>query len=894
MTHLRLPAALLTGVCITLLSAQSIQQLEYFIDTDPGYGLANQVAVTPGDSINQLFTVDLFGLTSGFHALFVRVRDADGYWSLAGSRPFYLEAADLTADRHITAVEYFIDHDPGYGLGSSITIAPDSSINRLFPIDLAGLGSGFHALFVRVQDAAGYWSLAGSRPFFLENADLTADRHITAVEFFIDHDPGYGLATPVTIFLDSSIDQLFPVDLDGLSSGFHALFVRARDAAGFWSMAGSRPFYLENADITAQRHITAAEYFIDHDPGFGLATPVPISPDSSVNQLFAVSLDSLTSGFHALFVRVRDAGGSWSMAGSRPFFLEASDLAHDRSIVAAEYFVDLDPGYGQATPITITPDSSLNHLYTIDLAGVPTGFHTLFVRVMDANGLWSLATAKPFYLDIDELTTPTIESINYYFTGSNEFTSSTTSYRDFAATTNLDAEILADLTELTQDSTYQLHMYAKDELGRVSMKTGSTVLVAYGAFISVSRDSLHFGYLDTDSSASLSFFVHNVGTPDSILTINDLPTSCPDFTATAEDSSIMAGDSTRIIVTFTPTVPQDYDCDLTIQSNAIDYPERTVQLLGRSVNSAPVAWPDTVITEEDVRTFINVLANDQDADDTYLAVIHFSQPTFGAAAFTESSMIDYTPLANYYGADSLSYVVTDGHEAYDTASVYIEILPVNDRPGEFRMISMNRDSVVQITTDMLDDSLAFSWTSAMDVEGDSVYYHFELSDSLALLAIEDLADTVVSLRFDSLASWIFDIGAVFATGTWNLAATDRQDTNWVQDGPFALTIDLSTLDIRDLFGIPKEFALHQNYPNPFNPTTILRFDLPIATNVQLDIYDILGRKISRLASEQMEPGYHSIIWSGRDRSGRQIPSGIYIARLVAGEYTRSIKMLLLK
>jgi hypothetical protein len=195
---------------------------------------------------------------------------------------------------------------------------------------------------------------------------------------------------------------------------------------------------------------------------------------------------------------------------------------------------------------------------------------------------------------------------------------------------------------------------------------------------------------------------------------------------------------------------------------------------------------------------------------------------------------------------------------------------------------------------MLDDSLAFSWTSAMDVEGDSVYYHFELSDSLALLAIEDLADTVVSLRFDSLASWIFDIGAVFATGTWNLAATDRQDTNWVQDGPFALTIDLSTLDIRDLFGIPKEFALHQNYPNPFNPTTILRFDLPIATNVQLDIYDILGRKISRLASEQMEPGYHSIIWSGRDRSGRQIPSGIYIARLVAGEYTRSIKMLLLK
>jgi hypothetical protein len=894
MNNLRLPVALLTGVCVTLLSAQSIQQLEYFIDTDPGYGQANQVTITPGDSINQLFTVDISGLTSGFHALFVRIRDDTGYWSLAGNRPFYLEAADLSTNRNVVAVEYFIDHDPGYGLGETTTVTPDSSINRLFPIDLGGLVSGFHALFVRVQDAAGYWSLAGSRPFFLENADIAADRHITAVEFFIDHDPGYGLASPVSIFPDSSIDQLFPVDLDTLSSGFHALFVRARDAAGFWSMASSRPFYLENADIAAQRHITAAEYFVDHDPGYGLATPVPITPDSSINQLFAVSLDSLTSGFHALFVRVRDAAGFWSMAGSRPFYLEASDLAYDRSILAAEYFIDYDPGYGQASPIAIAPDSSINQLYMIDLVDESTGFHTLFVRVRDAAGYWSLATAKPFYLDFEDLTAPNLSSINYFFTGTNDFTSSVATYSNPLPSSNLDAEIWADLSELTQDSTYQLHITARDERGRVSLGSTNSLLVAFGAYISIFPDTLHFGYLNIDSTATLSFVVRNQGTPDSILTITELALPYSDFAATVDTTSIISGDSALVTVTFTPTAPQLYDGDLTIRSNALDYPGLTLHLLGRSTNSAPVAQPDTVITDEDVGILINVLANDQDADDAYLAIILGIQPPVGAASVTKDGMVAYTPGSNYYGVDSLTYIVTDGHDVYDTASVFITIRPVNDPPGDFHMTTITRDSVIQITTDMLTDSLAFSWTPAVDIEGDTVTYHFELGDTLALLALPDLTDTLVSIRFDSLAIWMQRQGDMLISGTWDLLALDGLDTNWVQDGPFALTIDLSTLDILDLLGLPKKFALHQNFPNPFNPLTTIRFDLPVVADVQLMVYDILGRNIVRLVRQTMDPGYHTVVWKGLDNRGRLVPSGIYIVRLATPDYTRAIKMVFLK
>ena len=93
---------------------------------------------------------------------------------------------------------------------------------------------------------------------------------------------------------------------------------------------------------------------------------------------------------------------------------------------------------------------------------------------------------------------------------------------------------------------------------------------------------------------------------------------------------------------------------------------------------------------------------------------------------------------------------------------------------------------------------------------------------------------------------------------------------------------------------PTEFSLHQNYPNPFNPATTLRFDLPEAAAVRLVVYDIQGREVARLLDGRWEAGYHQVVWDGRDRRGREVPSGIYIARITAPKYTRSIKMVLLR
>ena len=95
-------------------------------------------------------------------------------------------------------------------------------------------------------------------------------------------------------------------------------------------------------------------------------------------------------------------------------------------------------------------------------------------------------------------------------------------------------------------------------------------------------------------------------------------------------------------------------------------------------------------------------------------------------------------------------------------------------------------------------------------------------------------------------------------------------------------------------GVPKAFALHANYPNPFNPSTTIGFDLPVAAVVTLTVYDILGREVVRLENRQMGAGYHQATWNGRANDGREVPTGIYFARITAAEYRQTIKMLLLK
>jgi len=83
-------------------------------------------------------------------------------------------------------------------------------------------------------------------------------------------------------------------------------------------------------------------------------------------------------------------------------------------------------------------------------------------------------------------------------------------------------------------------------------------------------------------------------------------------------------------------------------------------------------------------------------------------------------------------------------------------------------------------------------------------------------------------------------------------------------------------------------------PNPFNPVTEIRFGLTHASDVRLDIYNLRGARVIRLVSEAMQAGHHVVPWTGVDGGGRKVASGVYFARLVAGDVTFNQKLMLVK
>ena len=216
------------------------------------------------------------------------------------------------------------------------------------------------------------------------------------------------------------------------------------------------------------------------------------------------------------------------------------------------------------------------------------------------------------------------------------------------------------------------------------------------------------------------------------------------------------------------------------------------------------------------------------------------------------------------------------------------------------------------------DTLYFYGADTIPEPGDRIIVYLTLRNNGSTAPATGVKATISSA--DPCVSGIARNNAVFAdipagdavtgTGVNNFFIDISDDCPGGLDIKFALSIDsqgypfwsdsfsihiYDPLAIDDGDGtIPAAFALHQNYPNPFNPTTTIQFDLPMATDIHILVYDLLGREVVRLLNQHLEPGFHELIWNGRDRTGRELPSGMYIVLMATPEYTKSIKMLLLK
>jgi hypothetical protein len=89
-------------------------------------------------------------------------------------------------------------------------------------------------------------------------------------------------------------------------------------------------------------------------------------------------------------------------------------------------------------------------------------------------------------------------------------------------------------------------------------------------------------------------------------------------------------------------------------------------------------------------------------------------------------------------------------------------------------------------------------------------------------------------------------------------------------------------------------ALGTNYPNPFNPRTTIAFSLARRGVVSLAVYDVAGRRVRTLVDGSRDAGPHTVAWDGRNDAGVSVASGVYFCKLVAGEFSDTRKLVLLK
>jgi hypothetical protein len=272
--------------------------------------------------------------------------------------------------------EYFFDTDPGVGNGLSTTI----DANNTFVADVSSLTNGLHNLYVRVKNNSSGWSLTSAKTFIKQSGGVGTNRDsITRYEYFIDTDPGFGNGKKAVI--DSN--KVFIADLSLITNGLHQFHMRVQDASGLWSLLHTKSFMT----VTNANNKAYFEYFIDTDTGLGNGKTLM----TDANGQSTILLDSVSAGVHQLIIRARDSLGNWSLTHQKTFF--KFDGTGENTLARMEYFWDTDPGLGNATAITgftSVVGQPVIHEFSPNTNNLPIGPHTLYVRVKDNSGSWSL------------------------------------------------------------------------------------------------------------------------------------------------------------------------------------------------------------------------------------------------------------------------------------------------------------------------------------------------------------------------------------------------------------------------------------------------------------------------------------------------------------------------
>jgi hypothetical protein len=291
-----------------------ITEIEYFFNTDPGFGNGISITYSPTNNENVSFNADLASLTPGTHLLFIRAKNSNNEWGMIKAIPVIINDAPSTiTPTEITEIEYFSGTDPGFGQGIAFSISADDEhvINENIPELTYGVGS--ELVHVRAKNSFGLWGLTRTILFNSTLFSISGEpMPVSEIEYFLNDDPGFGQGIPISISQNTDISFDGVISLPEMQAHSGVLFFRAKFSDNSWGLTKGQAVMLSLASISAEPGmLTGLEYFFNEDPGFGNGTFVSVENEPMIEIAVDVPTFDLDPGSHVFYARVRSSNGLW-------------------------------------------------------------------------------------------------------------------------------------------------------------------------------------------------------------------------------------------------------------------------------------------------------------------------------------------------------------------------------------------------------------------------------------------------------------------------------------------------------------------------------------------------------------------------------------------------------
>jgi FlgD Ig-like domain len=440
----------------------------------------------------------------------------------------------------------------------------------------------------------------------------------------------------------------------------------------------------------------------------------------------------------------------------------------------------------------------------------------------------------------------------------------------------------------------------------------------------ISSSSLGFGNVEINTiSDTMEVVISNYGTDD--LIISDISSAVGPFSRISNHTfplTLQSYDSVTVQVVFSPITPDDYDEVLSFTTND---PNLTgIQLSGHSYE----------IIEPYTDIFYASSGGGNNGDMITIDRTTGVGTTLGPSLYGEIRSLTVDPINNVLyglvsgGNSKIVRVNADAGDAYTLFTLDLVSLTGIDfdsggnlylsaQTGEIYSVDLNTGDYTYVTTashklnaiafDPNTDVLWGALWKSFGAGKDSVYT-IDITTGVATpIGVTGFGIMTNDMAFDendklygvtgtsNQEGKIFEINQSDGSGTLIGTGIGFNHTDGIAfsiNGPI-LSADNQTSTI------PVDYSLKQNYPNPFNPSTKIEFALPIQSDVQLTIYNLLGQKVSSLYDGQLQAGSHSFTWNANDLTGKKVSSGIYFYELKAkgsdgSNFQNTRKMLLLK